>query len=65
MSDISDIYTTIGELSSKCDEFLAGGRNSTAIMASIFFAPTCCQSATFVRPLLAFYCPLFFTKKFN
>ena len=27
-----------------------------------FSAPTCCQSATVVRPLFAFYCPLFFTK---
>ena len=26
-----------------------------------FSAPTCCQSATFVRQLFAFYCPLYFT----
>ena len=30
------IYTTIGGLSSTFDGFLAGGRNSTAIMSSIF-----------------------------
>ena len=27
-----------------------------------FYAPTCCQSATF-GPLFAFYCPLFFYEK--
>ena len=28
-----------------------------------FSAPTCCQSATFVRPFFAFHYPLFFMKK--
>ena len=28
-----------------------------------FSAPTCCQSAIFVRPLFAFYCPLFFKEE--
>ena len=27
-----------------------------------FSAPTCCQYATFARPLFAFYCPFFIRK---
>ena len=57
------IYTTIGELSSKVDEFLAARSPFDSDHGVDFFAPTCCQSATFVRPLFAFYCPLFFTRK--
>ena len=52
------IYTTKGELSSKCEEFLAVYSSSTAIMATIFLR---LHVATFVRPLFAFYCPLFCT----
>ena len=43
------IYTTIGGLSSKFDVFLAV-RSQLDID---FSPPTCCQSATFVRPLFA------------
>ena len=59
----SHIYTTIGELSSKFDEFLAVQSQFDSDHGINFYAPTCCQSATFVRPLFAFYCPLFFTGK--
>ena len=57
------IYTTIGELSSKFDEFLAARSQFDSDHGVDCYAPTCCQSATFVRPLFAFYCPLFFTGK--
>ena len=56
------IYTTIGELSSKFEEFLAVRSSFENDHGIDFSAPTCCQSETFVRPLDAFYCPLFFTK---
>ena len=57
------IYTTIGELSSKIDKFLAIRSQFDSDHGVDFSASTCCQSSTFVRPLFAFYCPLFFTKK--
>ena len=59
------IYTTstIGGLSSKCEEFLAERSQFDSDHGVIFYAPTCCQSATFVRPLFAFYCPLFLYDK--
>ena len=57
------IYTTIGELSSKFDEFLAVRSQFDSDHGVDFFAPTCCQSATFVRTLFAFYCPFFSEKK--
>ena len=56
-------YSTIGELSSKCDEFLALRSQFDSDYGVHFSAPTCCQSATLVRPLFTFYCPLFFMKK--
>ena len=59
------IYTTIGGLSSKCEEFLAGQSQFDCDHGVEFSAPTCCQSATFVRPLFALYCPLFFTEGNN
>ena len=59
------IYTTIGELSSKVEEFLAVRSQFDSDHGVDFSAPTCCQSATFVRPLFACYCPLFFTEKNN
>ena len=57
------IYTTIGELSSKCEEFLAVRSQFDSDHGVDFSAPTCCQSATFVQPLFAFYCLLFFYGK--
>ena len=56
-------YTTIGELSSKFDEFLAVRSQFDSDHGVDFYAPTCCQFATFVRPLFAFDCPLFIMKK--
>ena len=56
-----DIYTTIGELSSKVDEFLAVLSQFDSDHDVDFNAPTCCQSATFVRPLFA--CVLCFLRK--
>ena len=44
-------------LSSKFDEFVAV---QSQFNSDHFYAPTCCQSATF-GPLFAFYCPLFIT----
>ena len=58
------IYTTIGELSSKCEEFLAERSQVDSDHGFDFFAHTCCQSAT-LGPLFAFYCPLFFREKNN
>ena len=52
------IYTTIGELSSKFEDFLAVRSQFDSGHGVDFSAPTCCQSATFVRPL-------FFTEKTN
>ena len=57
-----NIYTTIREMSSKFDEFLAERSQFDSDHGVDLYAPTCCQSATFVRPL-AFYCPLFLTDK--
>ena len=59
------IYTTIGEPSSKCDEFLAVRSQFDSDHGVGFAAPTFGQSATFVRPLFVFYCPLFFTGEKN
>ena len=55
------IYTTIGGLFSKFEEFLAARSQFDEFDSDHgvnFSAPTCCQSSTFVRPLFAFYCPL-------
>ena len=57
------IYTTVGGLSSKFDEFLAVRSQFDSDHGVDFYAPTCCQSATFARPLFAFNCPLYFTRK--
>ena len=57
------VYTTIGELSSKSAEFLAGRSQFDSDHGIHFSAPTCYQSATFVRPLFGFYCLLFFYEK--
>ena len=61
------IYTTIGEQSSKFEEFLANLFHSQfdSDHGVDFSAPTCYLSAIFVRPLCVFYCPLFFTKNNN
>ena len=48
---------------SKTSEFLAGRSQFDTDHRFDFYAHTCCQSATF-GPLLAFYCPLFFTDFF-
>ena len=61
----SNIYTTKGELSSKCEEFLAEWSQFDSDHGVNFSAPTCCQSATFVQPLFAFHCPLFFYEEKN
>ena len=53
----------IGGLSSKIDKFLAVQSQFVSDHGIDFYAPKCCQSATFVRTLFAFYCSLFFTKK--
>ena len=52
---------TVGGLSSKFDGFLAGLSQFGSDRGVDFSTPTCCQSATFVRPFFAFYCSLFFT----
>ena len=63
MITLLPIYTTIGGLSSKFDEFLAGRSqfDSDQIMASIFIRLHVANP----RPLcdLFFYCLLFFTEK--
>ena len=46
-------------VSSKFDGFLAVRSQFDSDYGVYFYAPTCCQSATF-GPLFAFYCPLFF-----
>ena len=63
--EFTHIYTTKGELYSSCGEFLADWSQFDSDHGVDFSAPICCQSATFVRPLFAFYGPLFFTKKKN
>ena len=63
MSESNTIYTTIGGLSSKFDKFLAARSQFDSDHGVDFSTPTSCQSSTFVRPLFAFYCPVFFTKK--
>ena len=55
--------SSIGGLSSKVYVFLAVRLHFDSDHGVDFSAPTCCQSATIVRPLFAFYCPLCFTKK--
>ena len=57
--------SAIGELSSTFDEFLAALAQFDNDHGVDFYAATCFQSATFVRPLFAFYFPLFFTGKNN
>ena len=52
-------YNYIGELSSRFDEFLAARLQFNSDHGVDFSAPTFRQSATFVRPLFAFYCTLF------
>ena len=42
------------KLSSKLDEFLAARSQFDSDHRVDFYAPTCCLSATFVRPLFAF-----------
>ena len=59
------IYTTIGGLSSKFEEFLAGRSQFDSDHGVDFSAPTCCLSAIFVRPLFVFYCTLLFTGENN
>ena len=65
VGDLKHIYTTIGGQSSKFDEFLAARSQFDGDHGVDFSTPTSCQSATFVRPLFAFYCTLFFTKNNN
>ena len=57
----AQIYTTIGGPSSKVDEFLAEPSQFDSDHGVDLYTPTSCQSATFVRPLFAFYFTLFFT----
>ena len=58
-------YNIGRELSSKFDDFLAGRSQFDSVRGVDFYAPKSCQSATLVRPLFAFYCPVFFTNKNN
>ena len=51
-----DIYTTIGELSSQFDEFLAERSQFDSDHGVDFYAPTFCQSATFVLLLFIVLC---------
>ena len=44
-------------------EFLAARSKFDNDHGVDFAVPTRCQSATFVRPLFAFYCPLYFYEK--
>ena len=57
------IFTTIGELSSTFDEFLAVRSQFDSDHGVDFSAPTFGQSATFVRPLLRFIVICFLRKK--
>ena len=59
------IYATKGELSSSCEEFLVGWSQFDSDHGVDFSAPTCCQSATFVRPLLRFIVRCFLRKNNN
>ena len=59
-SESDDIYTTIGEPSSKFAEFLAVQSQFDSDHDFDFSTPTSCQSTTFVRPLFAFYCTLLY-----
>ena len=52
-------------LSSKCDKFLPKRSQFDSDHRVDVSMPTSCQSATFVRPLFAFVCPLFSTKNNN
>ena len=52
-------------MSSKFDEFLAVQSQFDSDHGVDFSPLACCQSATFVRPLFAFYRPLFFSEKNN
>ena len=54
--------TTIGGLSSKCEEFLAARSKFDSDHGVDLSAPTCFQSATFERPLFAFVLRFFTTK---
>ena len=65
LSKVYLYYYSLGELSSKFEEFLAGRSQFDSDHGIDFSAPTCCQSATFVLQLFAFYCPLFFTDNNN
>ena len=60
-----DIYTTVGGLLSKFAEFLAARSQFDSDHGVDFSAPTFCQSVIFVRPLFAFYFPLFLRKNNN
>ena len=46
------------KLSSKFDEFLALRSQFDSDHGFDFYATTCCQSATFVRPRFELYCAL-------
>ena len=48
VSFYQNIYTTIGALSSKFDEFVAVQSQFDGDHGVNCYAPTCCQSATFV-----------------
>ena len=60
---ISSVYTTKGEMSSICEEFLAVMSKFDSDHGVDFSAPTCCQSTTFVQPLFAFIVRCFLRKK--
>ena len=66
VSSAANLYyyrrAVLKKLSSEFDEFLAGRSQFDSDHVVDFYAPTCCQSATFGQ-LFAFYCPLFFTEK--
>ena len=63
IANVIEIYTTKGAPSSTFDEFLAARSQFDADHGVNFSAPTSYQSATFMRPLFAFCCTLFFTRK--
>ena len=60
---LTSIIIAIGGPSSKFDEFLAARSQFNSDNGVDFSTPTSCQSATYVRPLFAFYCTFFLRKQ--
>ena len=67
VSRSQDLYyyrmDVLKKLYSKFEEFLAGRSQFDNDDGVDFYAPTCCQSATFLRPLFAFILWFFYHKQ--